>query len=131
MHNSIVPIPTNREQLFAFEIRGEVEKEDLHQMAETMNKAFDKYDKIDMLLLFRPYDGSETGASLDLEAQKANFRALTGVDKYVVVGAPDKANSLINFMDNIIPVDAHTFASEEVNKAWNCVNALPLQRATV
>jgi hypothetical protein len=131
MQNSIVQIPTNRPRLYAFEIRGEVQSEDMHEMAETMNSAFDAHDKVDMMLLFRPYDGSEIGATFDFESMKASFRSLNSVDKYVVVGAPERADSLISFMDRIIPVDAHTFEPHEVNAAWSCVDAQPLDRARV
>mgnify|MGYP001145110493 CR=1 FL=1 len=128
MNQSVKHIPTDNLRVYAFEICGELSEEDLQIMAETMNEAFDKHEKVDMLLLFKTYDGTETGASLDSEVIKSRFRALANVDKYVVVGAPDGAQTMIDVMDKVIPVDAKTFDSSEIDQAWSSVNARPLKR---
>ncbi|WP_299287752.1 STAS/SEC14 domain-containing protein [uncultured Tateyamaria sp.] len=121
---SITQLTTDRADLYAFRISGEVNRDDMEQMAEVMNAAFDAHDdKIDMLMIFDPYKGSETGASLSWEAVKSRFKAITNVNRYAVVGAPDKANKMIDFMDQLMPVKAETFANEP--DAWRA-----LQRQT-
>lgn len=129
MTAALTLIPTDKDHVYAFEIHGEVASDDMNAMAETMNNAFDHHDKVDMLLLFKPYDGSETAAMFDAEVVKSRFRSLANVDKYVVVGASDRAQSLINFMDMLIPVTAITFDSHDEEKAWSTVNASPRKTA--
>ncbi len=115
--------PNDREGVFAFHIMGEVSAEDMSAMAEYMNEQFDRHDKVSMLLIFDRYGGAESGASLDWGVIKSRVRSLTNVDKYAVVGAPEKAASMIETMDGIMPVDARTFETEA--EGWEFVGARP------
>ena len=65
--------------------------------------------KVDMMLVFTDYDGSEFGATLDDDVIASRFRSITNVGKYVVVGAPDSAESAINLFGKLLPVETHTF----------------------
>jgi hypothetical protein len=59
------PVPTTRDNLLAFRISGKVEKEDMHEMAEMANAAFDRFETVDMLLIFDNFAGRDTGALFD------------------------------------------------------------------
>ncbi len=120
---SVIQIPTDRPDVFAFSIVAEVSRDDMAAMAAYMNDQFDALDKVDMLLIFDRYDGSEAGASLGWEAVKSRFRSLSNVRKYVVVGAPDAAASMIEGMGAIIPVKAETYSREEEAAAWRSIGA--------
>jgi hypothetical protein len=124
MH-AIQPIPTTRENLIAFRISGRVEKDDMHGMAEIANAAFDSHGTVDMLLIFENFEGSDAGAMFDGEAMKAQFRSLVKVGRYVVVGAPESAESMIQTMDAVIPVEAMTFDKGDEEKAWIELGARP------
>ena len=117
-------IDVNKRSVYAFEITGKVSKEDMESMAKTMNAAFDAHDgKVDMMLIFTDYDGSEFGATLDDDVIASRFRAVTNVGKYVVVGAPDSAESAINLFGKLLPVETHTFELSEIDKAWKLLDA--------
>ena len=118
---SITQIATSRKDLYAFRITAEVSREDMTAMAEYMNRVFDQTEKVDMLMIFDRYEGAETGASLSWEALKSRFRSVTNVGRYVVVGAPDGAETLIDVMNAIIPVEAETF--DEEFAAWRSLDA--------
>ncbi len=119
---SIVQVPTTRNNLFAFRITDEVSREDMTAMAEYINDVFDTHEeKVDMLMIFDRYEGAELGASWSWEALKSRFRSLSNVGRYVVVGAPEGAQTLIEVMDNLMPVDAETF-DEEIS-AWRSLGA--------
>ena len=118
---SITEVATSRDDLFAFRITAEVTREDMTEMAEYMNDIFDRTEKVDMLMIFDRYEGAEMGASLSWEALKSRFRAVSNVNRYVVVGAPDHAESLIETMDSILPVKAETF--DEEFAAWRYLDA--------
>ena len=122
---AIHPVPTTRDDLLAFRIDGEVGKDDMAAMAERVNDAFDRHESVDMLLLFDRFLGRDAGASFDAEAMKAQFRSLTNVGRYFVVGAPDAARRMIETMGSIIPVEAKTFDKGDEEKAWVELGARP------
>jgi hypothetical protein len=119
--SSIIQIRTSRPDLYAFRINGQVSRDDMNAMAEVMNEAFSAKEKVDMLLIFDRYDGAETGASFGWESIKSRFRSVSNVNRYVVVGAPDAADSMIKTMGSILPVDAETYDTEE--PAWRSLQA--------
>ena len=94
-------------------------------MAEMANAAFDRFETVDMLLVFDNFDGEETGALFDLEGIKAQFRAIVNVGRYVVVGAPESARALIEGMGAILPLKAMTFDKGEEELAWVELEARP------
>ncbi|QUJ76343.1 STAS/SEC14 domain-containing protein [Sulfitobacter albidus] len=119
---SIIQIPTTRDDLFAFRITAEVSREDMAGMADHMNGIFDSHEgKVDMLMIFDRYEGAETGASLSWESVKSRFRSVSNVGRYIVVGAPERAERMIEIMDHLIPVEAETFDTEEA--AWRELGA--------
>jgi hypothetical protein len=77
-------------------------------MAKEVDRAFEHFDEIDMLLVMRRFDGAEVGAAMDAKVLKVQFRSLVKVRKYAVVGAPTWVNAMINAFDVVVPVDART-----------------------
>jgi hypothetical protein len=127
MPDAVRQLSTTTPRVFAFEIDGKVSAAEMHAMGETMNAAFDLTDdKVDLILIFRRYDGQEPGAALDWENMSSRFRSLTHIRRYVVVGAPDGAETMIEAMGKIIPVEAMTFRLEEIDAAWAAVGARPV-----
>jgi len=118
-------VPTTRPNLLAFRILGKVTKEDMHQMAEMANAAFDRFETVDMLLVFDHFAGQDTGTLFDGEAMKAQFRSIMNVGRYVVVGAPESARALIEGMGAMLPVKAMTFDKGDEEKAWVELDARP------
>ena len=124
--DAVTRIPTDRDDLYAFEIDGEVSAEAMEAMSGTMNAAFDAHEgKVDMLLVFRRFDGSETGATLDVDVIVSRLRALANVRRYVVVGAPAAANAAIGAMAKLMSVEAHTYPLGEEERAWALLGVRP------
>ena len=119
----ITQVPASRPDLYAFRINGEVAGDEMETMAHEMNAAFDRHEQVDMLLIFDRYEGSETGASWNMETIKANFRSLSKVSRHVVAGAPDSASSMLETMGKIMPVETETFRTEA--EAWAALDASP------
>lgn len=118
----ITQIATDRRDLYAFRISGKISDNAMEDMAKSMNAAFDVHDeKIDMLLIFDHFQGSEFGAGWDWDVIKSRVKAISNVNRYIVVGAPSPADSMIGFMDTILPVKAETFDDEEI--AWRSLHA--------
>lgn len=126
MTKSIQRIPSDNPAVYAFRISGEAESQDMEAMASTMNIAFERDEKVNMLIIFAPYDGAEPGGAFDGEVIKSQFKAFGSVDKYAVVGAPDYAKTMINAFGSLSPVEAETFDSAEEVEAWTFVGATPM-----
>jgi SpoIIAA-like len=120
---AIERIPTNTPHLFAFEVRGKIRESDIEQMADTVERGFDMFDTVDMLVLMTDYDGAELSAMLDSKNLSAQARSVRHVRKYAVVGAPKWAEMMINVASHLSPVDARTFDLDEVDEAWEWVRA--------
>lgn len=124
-HGPVRQIETNNPDVYAFRVDGHIDDDTSEAMAEFMNDVFDSQDKVNMLLDLSNFSGSDWDSILDGDVIASRFRALTHVKKYAVVGAPDKAATMISFMDKIIPVDARAFDANETEKAWSFVGARP------
>ena len=128
MSESVHRISVDKPSVYAFEITGEVTADEMEWMAQTMNAAFDTHDeKVDMLLVFRDFQGSESGSLWDTEVLKSRFRSLANVRRYVVVGAPESAKSMIDSFAMVMPVEAHTYDAGELDKAWALLGTQPAQ----
>lgn len=120
MNNSVKRISVTSSSVYAFEISGEVSAQAMESMAEIMNDAFDTHEsKVDLMLIFRDFQGSEAGATWDGDVIRSRFRALSNVDKYVVVGAPERAEGMLDMFGKLLPVDARTFELSEIDAAWS------------
>ncbi len=128
---TVQQIPSTSPLVHAFRVTGTVTSEDMEAMARHMNAAFEAVDdtaaegEIGMLLIFEAFEGREMGAAMNAETMKAQFKSLSQVAKYAVVGAPDAAESMIGVMDRVIPVDARTFDAGDEAAAWAWVGATP------
>ena len=110
--------------VYAFRIKDRLADSDMEAMADTMNAAFDRHDKVDMLLSFDSSDaGAELGSGLSLDVLRSRVRALSNVRTYAVANAPEGAESIIDFFGNILPVKAETFVSE--HNALEHLRSLP------
>ena len=125
MSDSVTPISTDRPSVFAFRIHGPLDRHALAAMAAEVNEAFDRSEKVGMLLLLEQVDLADAGAGLSTEVVRADIRSLSSVDRYALVGLPRAAKRMIETLDPIIPVRARTFAPEELDQAWAFVGARP------
>jgi hypothetical protein len=121
---SIQELPAPRPLLHAFRITGTVTQDDMAAMGERMSEVFEASDaKVDMLLIFDGYVGSETLAGFSWPAIKSGTQALWSVDRYVVAGAPDGADAMIEAMNKVMPVQAETYETEA--EAWAALETRP------
>jgi len=132
MTPNVTRIATTRPDLYAFRIDGQVPADQMERMAEAMNEAFDKHDaKIDMLMVFENFDGSEAGALFDGDVIASRFRSVIHVDRYVVVGAPEQARTMIEAMGKLMPVEPITYPLEQMDDAWRLLDAQPVSEYTL
>lgn len=124
---SIKELSTTRPDLYAFRIQDTVSRDDMKEMALHVNEAFDVHEKVDMLLYFEDFEGSDPDAGLSLESMESRFRALGSVRRYVVVNAPEQSQDLVNVMGRLLPVQAETFDS--LDAAFEALSATSMTTA--
>ncbi|MCR9085760.1 MAG: STAS/SEC14 domain-containing protein [Rhodobacteraceae bacterium] len=123
MHPAVTHIQTTDPKVYAFRISGEVDADAMEGIAKVMNEAFDSHPKVRMLLIFDRFDGSSLGASLNFETLKAQFRSLSRIEKYAVVGAPETVDKLIGTAGGWTGIETRTFDLTEEDEAWAFVGA--------
>ncbi len=123
---TITRLQTNNPAVYAFEIRGGTRSEDVEAMAHLMDTAFDRPEKVSMLLLMRGVDMGDALASVNFASLKAQMRSVGNVEKYAVVGAPAAAEAMIRTMAPLLPLEARVFEPEEEAEAWDFVAARPV-----
>lgn len=130
MKGNITQIPTSKPHVFAFTLSGELAQSDLVSMAETMLGEFERYSSVNMLLFFKDYEGVEMTSGAHSAVVKAQFKGLSKVDKYAVVGAPDIAAKMVGLSDLIMPIASASFSHDDADSAWAFVGAEPAQDPT-
>lgn len=111
---------SSRPDLLVFEVVGRLHSNDMRRMADQVSEGFDRHGRIDILLLFRVFDGATAGAIVEPEALKAEAASVVHVRRYGVVGAPDWADAMISVGGSLSPIDARTFDrdDEAAARAW-------------
>lgn len=122
-YGPITEIETDTPTVHAFRVSGHIDDDASEALAKHMNAIFDRTDKVNMLLDLTAFTGSDWDSMLDGDVIASRFRALRHVERYAVVGAPEKAANMIDFMDKIIPVHAKAFDASQIAQAWDFVGA--------
>jgi hypothetical protein len=115
---SVIRRDSPRPDLLAFEIRDKISKADIEWMSSLTDEAMQSLDKIDMLIIMSNYEGSDLGATFDGYAASVKARSVAHIRRYVVVGAPTFAKTMINLSGFVMPVETKTFDLEDEAAAW-------------
>ncbi len=118
---TVTQLPTRDPHVYAFEVRGNTQRDDLAAMAQLVNAAFDRGERIGLLIRLVDFDIADTAAGLSRPVIESGVRSLRAVERYAVVGPPAAAAFLIEAFDGLIPVQARTFASGDEADAWSFV----------
>lgn len=121
--HGVTPLPTEHTHVYAFEINAHLDATGMGELVDTLNHAFDRHDgKINLLLRFNDVDAHTAFKSLNLGVVKLKLRSLRHIARYAVVGAPVAADTMVNILRHIVPVDTRTFAPGDEQAAWAFVN---------
>lgn len=108
---------SDRPDLLVFEVTREIHTADIERMARSVDLAIERFDQIDILLIFSNFEGATLGALVDGKAVQVSLRSNAHVRRYGVVGAPKFAEAMINVFDPLTPIDARTFEADEIDLA--------------
>ena len=122
---SIKQIATDKPSVYAFHIEGGVTADEMAKLADVVNAAFDRDEKVSLLFILHDFGASDAMAGLTPGSLYSQMRSLAHVERYAVVGAPTIAAALIETSEKVLPVEARTFDPDEENAAWHFVGARP------
>ncbi|SFP56668.1 STAS/SEC14 domain-containing protein [Tranquillimonas alkanivorans] len=122
----VTRIATDRPDVYAFRVTGQLNREGMEKMAAEMNAAFDTHQGVNVLFLLEDFDLGDAAIGYGSQSMKADLRSITNVDRYAVVGGPKVAQTMIESFGRVIPVDAKTFPQEDEDAAWAFVGARPV-----
>lgn len=114
-------IPTDAPKVRAFRLEPDFGGEDLRRVAEELDAAFDAQGRISMLLVLEDMTAADAASGFSLKSLKTQFRALSHVDRYAVVGAPQAAARMLEAFDRVSGIDARAFPREREDEAWRFV----------
>lgn len=117
----IRPIPTDAPKVRAFRLDPGFDGGDLRRVAEELDAAFDAQGRINMLLVLDDMTTAEAAGGFSLTSLKTQLRALSHVDRYAVVGAPQPAERMLRAFDSLSAIDARAFPRDREDEAWRFV----------
>lgn len=120
---SIHFIKTTSDNVFAYEINGRITQQDISAATREMKDAFDRPDKVNVLLHVKNWQGFDLSAVVDDDLAKMKYKAMSKVDRYAVIGAPAWMRNLLELIDPLFSVNIKIFEPGEEEAAWNWVGA--------
>lgn len=116
-------IITNRKDALAFFIDGPMTSADIENLYGLFDAESANLSHIDMIIIFKEYDGIDWKALFNEDTAKIRAAALKKVKRYAIVGGPDWLRFAVDFLRPFRTIDIRWFDYENVDKAWNFINA--------
>jgi hypothetical protein len=120
---SIHFIQTNSDRVVAYTIDGSVTEDDVKNAAKVLNEAFDKHEKINVLVRMKDFRGYDLYALLNDELYRMKYKALSKVEKYAVIGAKPWMRNLMELISPLFKMETRVFDESEEAAAWEWVGA--------
>lgn len=122
-------IDTDREDAFAFEITGEIQAADVENIYGLLEGAYELHDKIDLIVIFDNYEGTEWNAVWSGNTMRGKARALKHIRKYAVVGGPGWIQPMMSVFKPLLSVEMKHFEDDDTEAAWEWIGAKPKPQA--
>lgn len=116
--SSVTQIETGNSNLLAFDIAGTLTSGDLEPLVGTMEAAFERKNKIDLLLRISQYRGFDPAILLQKNLWSMKTEALTHVRRYAIVGAKDWMKNLAGAALGMLQIEVRFFDADEEEAAW-------------
>lgn len=120
-HPALSRIKTERDDVYAFEIDGHVSREEVDEAYRTLEKAYEKHDRINLLIRMGRYDGFDFNALFSDMTYAGKLHAIRHMRRYAIVGGPSWMGNMIRFFNPLFRMDARHFELEDEAEAWKFV----------
>jgi hypothetical protein len=107
--------------LLAYEVSGEINKEEYEIALDKLKRAIDEHGKIELLINQGDIEGLEPGVIW--EDLKFTFRYSGDISRLAVVGDRDWHRRLTETGGSLLPPETRFFERNQLEKAWNWLRA--------
>ena len=121
VHPALTQIETERDDVYAFEIDGHVSREEMDEAYRTLEEAYEKHDKINLLVRMGRYDGFDWSALFSEATYVSKFHAIRHLRRYALVGGPAWAANAISFFGPLFRMDVKHFDLDAEAEAWKWI----------
>ena len=121
VHPALTQLKTERDDVYAFEIDGQVSKEEVGEVYQVLEKAYAEHDKIDLLIRIGRYDGFDINTLFSDVVYAGKLHTIKHMRRYALVGGPSWMGNLVAFFDPLFRMEARHFSLDEETEAWNWI----------
>lgn len=116
---TIVLIPTQRDDLFAFEYRGHVRSEDLDIALEPLKALLKRDGQFDLFVRMDHFSGFDPSIILKGSVLSLKMASLKKLRRYAIVGADDWIAGVVKMFDPLVSIEMKTFPRDQEQEAWD------------
>ncbi|TAM98650.1 MAG: STAS/SEC14 domain-containing protein [Rhizobiaceae bacterium] len=116
-------LDADREDILAFEVSGHLEASDIENIYGLLEGACQLHPKIDVLLLFRAYEGIDWNAIARDLSLLGRTRVIRHIRRYAIVGGPGWIAAVIGLFRPFFSFEMKHFDAAEEEKAWEWIGA--------
>lgn len=120
---SIILIPTDRDDLVAFEYHGHIRSEDLDVALVPLKERMDRNDQIDLLVRMDHFIGFDPSIMFKGGLLSLKMAALKKLRRYAIVGASDWMVDIVKMFDPLVGIEMKTFDADQEDEAWAWINS--------
>ncbi len=115
-------LSTEREDVFAYEVNGHVSTEELDDISLELDKAYKRFDRINLLVRLRSWDGIDWTSAFSETSFIGRLRAISHVERYAVVGGPSWIAIAVRFCPQMFSMKVRHFDNADFGDAWTWVH---------
>ena len=124
--SAIRRIDTDRDDLLALDISGEVTPSDIENFYGLLEGAYALHEKIDILVRAAEFESADWNGVSEDTISEGRTRAEQRVRRCAAVGGPDWTKRLGGFFATDVPVEIRYFNADSEADAWRWLGATPI-----
>jgi hypothetical protein len=119
--HSIVKLPTERADVFAFAIEGHVTTGEIDDVFIKMQEAYNRFGKVNLLVHIRHYEGFDWTSLFSQTTYVGKIKAFGHISRYAVVGGPSWVATAIKLFPPVFGLQMRHFEDGQIQQAWTWV----------
>lgn len=119
-------LPTNRADVFAFEINGVMSAEEMPGLIAEFDTFLAGHEKVRLLNRMKHFGGIDPAIFMQGGLVSMKLAALQKVERYAIVGAPAWMRRIVDGLNPVFPdLEMRTFSPDQEEEAWAWLGAAP------
>jgi hypothetical protein len=122
-------IETDRKDLCALDVVGQMTKADLENAFGLLEAAYVEHPEIDLLVRLTGYEGLDWEGVFTAFTFRGKQDALRHVRRFAVVGGPAWILTVLGVFGSLTSIESRHFEAEDEQEAWDWLEARPVEEA--